>query len=130
MYFLYLVLFYDQKSENVVHDADTVFNFNRCRCLSVELNEVIECVFHLLDFISRSLFTPVVNVGNSTFSTSAVLPSSSSFALTTTVNSYLFMLLPPFGLWPLPSVYRSKEFVICLMHSLHNQAFSTYHGLK
>ena len=23
-----------------------------------------------------------------------------SFALTTTVNSYLFMLLPPFGLWP------------------------------
>ena len=38
-----------------------------------------------------------------TFSMVAALSSSSILALTTTANSYLFILLPPFGLWPLLS---------------------------
>ena len=43
-----------------------------------------------------------------TFSSAAALSSSSSFALRTTANSYLFIALPPCGLWPLTSVSRAR----------------------
>ena len=64
---LFLCVFANtQITDDVVYDTNTFLNFCRASSRCIELNEVVESFFHLLDLVSKSLLASVFHLCNST----------------------------------------------------------------
>ena len=94
-----------------LHNTDLVLELVRSVCISCERDEIVVGFFHVLNFISQSLLTPLFDrLYNSTIVTGDKslnlfngCCSLLIIELRTENNASLILvhsLLPPFGLWP------------------------------
>jgi len=109
----------DQISHNRLENAKACFQLvRRGRILGLELDEVVEAFLHLLDVVSKSLLTPVVDVRHSAVEAGDVAlrllqRSCLLLFLELSVQNkrqfvFVHFALPPFGLRP-PVTSGSKD---------------------